>query len=76
LRLLLIGNEGVRKILEGVFFIISEYSEAFSAKDFEILIDFGKMKINPIIDSILKSIKITELVLKEGRFELSLELKK
>jgi hypothetical protein len=76
LRLLLSGNEGVRKILEGVFFIISEYSEAFSAKDFEILIDFSKMRINPIIDSILKSIKITELILKEGRFELSLELMK
>ncbi|MGB4374446.1 MAG: hypothetical protein WBI86_02870, partial [Defluviitoga tunisiensis] len=76
LRLSLSGNEGVRKILEGVFYIISEFSEAFTAKDFEILIDFGKMKINPIIDSILKSIKITELVLKEGRFELSLELKK
>ena len=54
LRLSLSGNEGVRKILEGVFYIISEFSEAFSAKDFEILIDFGKMKINPIIDSILK----------------------
>ncbi|HOB16364.1 MAG TPA: hypothetical protein PK894_05245 [Defluviitoga sp.] len=74
LRLSLSGNDGVRKILEGIFFMISEFSEAFTAKDYEILIDFSKMKINPIIDSILKSIRISRLILQDGKFELFLEL--
>ena len=54
--------------------MISEFSEAFTAKDYEILIDFSKMKINPIIDSILKSIRISRLILQDGKFELLLEL--
>lgn len=76
LRLSLSGDEGVRKILEGIFYIFSEFSEAVSSKDYEILIDFNKIKINPFIDTMLKSLKISRFVLQDGKFELLLEFKK
>jgi len=76
LRLSLSGDEGVRKILEGIFYIFSEFSEAISSKDYEILIDFNKIKINPFIDTMLKSLKISRFVLQDGKFELLLEFKK
>lgn len=76
LRLSLSGDEGVRKILEGIFYIFSEFSEAVSSKDYEILIDFNKIRINPFIDTMLKSLKISRFVLQDGKFELLLEFKK
>jgi hypothetical protein len=75
LRLSLTGDEGVRKILEGVFYILSEFSEAISSKDFEIFIDFHKVRINPFIDTIMKSIKISQLQLQDGKFDLLIEFK-
>ncbi|PNR96805.1 hypothetical protein [Petrotoga sp. 9PWA.NaAc.5.4] len=74
--LALSGDEGVRKILEGVFYILSEYSEAIYSKDYEISVDFKKIKINPILDSLLRSIKISQFILKDGKFEIDLELRK
>lgn len=76
LRLSLSGDEGVRKILEGIFYIFSEFSEAVSSKDYEILIDFNKVKINPFVDTMLKSLKISRFILQDGKFELLLEFKK
>jgi len=76
LRLSLSGDEGVRKILKGIFYILSEFSEAVSSKDYEILIDFNKIKINPFIDTMLKSLKISRFVLQDGKFELVLDFKK
>ncbi|KUK15014.1 MAG: Uncharacterized protein XD53_1556 [Petrotoga mobilis] len=76
LRLSLSGDEGVRKILEGIFYIVSEFSKAVSSKDYEILIDFNKVKINPFIDTMLKSLKISRFFLQDGKFELVLEFKK
>ncbi|PNR97726.1 hypothetical protein [Petrotoga olearia] len=76
LRLSLSGDEGVRKILEGIFYIFSEFTKAVSSKDYEILIDFNKVKINPFIDTLLKSVKISRFFLQDGKFELVLEFKK
>lgn len=74
--LALSGDEGVRKILEGVFYILSEYSEAIYSKDYEISVDFKKIKINPVLDSLFRSIKISQFILKDGKFEIDLELRK
>jgi len=76
LRLSLSGDEGVRKILEGIFYIFSEFNEAVSSKDYEVLIDFNKIRINPFIDTVLKSLKISRLILQDGKFELVLDFKK
>ncbi|GAB6190088.1 hypothetical protein JCM30566_18310 [Marinitoga arctica] len=66
------GDEGIRKIVEGIFFIISEFINGISSKDNEVKIDFSQIKYPEKIKPILKSLKLETFEIKEKEFILKL----
>lgn len=66
------GDEGVRKILEGIFKILSKFTQVFDSSDNKLTIDLNKVDINPIINDTLSSLAIRELTVKDNEFRLEL----
>jgi hypothetical protein len=66
------GDEGIRKILEGVFKILSKFTGVFDSEDNKLTIDLNKVDINPIINDTLSSLAVKELSVDENEFRLEL----
>lgn len=69
------GDEGVRKILEGVFKILSKFTEVFDSDDNKLTIDLNKVDINPLINDTLSSLAIKELTVQDKEFKLEMNYK-
>ncbi len=66
------GDEGVRKILEGVFKILSKFTEVFDSADNKLTIDLNKVDINPLINNTLSSLAVKELTVQDKEFKLEM----
>ncbi|MGM0641402.1 MAG: hypothetical protein ACQESN_08275 [Thermotogota bacterium] len=66
------GDEGVRKILEGVFKILSKFTEVFDSADNKLTIDLNKIDINPLINDTLSSLAVKELTVQDKEFKLEM----
>jgi hypothetical protein len=70
------GDDGVRKILEGIFKILSKFSGVFDSDDNKLKIDLNKVDINPFINDTLNSLAIKELAVEDNEFRLELNYRK
>ncbi|WP_129409221.1 hypothetical protein [Marinitoga lauensis] len=73
LKFILSGDEGVRKILEGIFSIISKFIDGFESKDNEIGINFSKIKYPENISPLFNALNIESFEVKNKEFLLTLK---
>ncbi|MBM7558773.1 hypothetical protein [Marinitoga litoralis] len=72
LKLSFSGDEGIRKIIEGVFSIFSKFIDVVASNNNEVIIDFSKIKYDEKIQPIFNSIKIKDFEIKNKEFRLNL----
>ncbi|WGS65744.1 hypothetical protein [Marinitoga aeolica] len=69
------GDDGVRKILEGVFSIISKFIDGFEANDNEIGINLSKIQYSENLKPLFQSLILENFEVKNKEFLLTLKYK-
>ncbi|SHF14560.1 hypothetical protein SAMN02745164_01877 [Marinitoga hydrogenitolerans DSM 16785] len=73
LKFVLSGDDGIRKILEGVFSIISRFIEGIDSNDYEIDIDFSKINFSENIKPLLNALRLEKFEIKNKEFILNIK---
>ncbi|WP_190615447.1 hypothetical protein [Tepiditoga spiralis] len=72
LRFVFGGDESLKKILEGLFLIVTEVTNSISSNDDEITINFNNLKLDESIKGTLKNLKFYEFKLDNKNLNLNI----